>query len=297
KIAVLEAVIPRRADIRRDYQPPITVAYTDGQPKFERMAPTEVYRAVNTQHVVLQTDNLFYLCYNAAWFIADEPTGPWQVADQIPKEIYSIPADASAYNCTHVYVYDSDDDKVSTGYDSGYFNVYTSYSVVYGTGYYYYPYYYYPYYYGYPRSYGEAAWYNPKNGNFGVGQTVNGPYGGASRVAVYNPETGTYGRGRAVWDNDEIARQGIAYNPSTGTGVYTNRYANEDGAWGQSLIKRDDQWIATQSQRDGDSAQLDFKTSGGASGTVNREMNDGVMSGSGEITRGDQTVNTEMRRT
>jgi hypothetical protein len=275
----------------------VTVAYADGQPKFERLAPTQVYRAVNTEYVVLQSESKFYLCYNAAWFVSDHAVGPWQVADQIPQEIYSIPVDASAYNCTHVYVYESDNDKVTTGYDSGYFNVYTSYSVMYGTGYYYYPYYNYPYYYGYPRSYGEGAWYNPKTGNYGVGQTVNGPYGGASRVAVYNPETGTYGRGRAVWDGDEIARQGVAYNPSTGTGVYTQRYANEDGAWGQSLVKRDDKWIATQSKRDGDSATVDFKTSGGASGTTNREMNDGVMSGSGEISKGDQTVDTEMRRT
>jgi hypothetical protein len=56
-------------------------------------------------------------------------------------------------------------------------------------------------------------------------------------------------------------------------------------------------WVATQTERQGNSATTDFKTSGGASGTVNRELNDGKLTGSGEINRGDQTINSEMMRT
>jgi hypothetical protein len=298
KIASLEAVIPRKAEVSRSYSPPVNIAYSNGQPEFELIDSTDVYRAVNTEYSVLRVSQRFYLCYNAAWFESAEPNGPWRLADNIPEEIYSIPATSPAYNCTYVYVYGSNKDTVTTGYTSGYFNVYYSYGVPwYGTGYYYYPYYYGPYYYGYRGTYGSGAWYNSNNGNYGAGQRYDGPYGGASRVAVYNPETGAYARGRAVWNDDEIARQGIAYNPSTGTGVLTNRYANEDGAWGQSLIKRDDKWIATEGSREGNSASVDFKTSGGASGSIDREMNDGTLSGSGEINRGDQTIDTEMRRT
>jgi hypothetical protein len=297
KMAVLEAAIPRKAELSRDYAPPVNVVYTGGGPQFEKIESTRVLRAVNTQNTILQYESEFYLCYNAAWFISSNASGPWRVADDIPQEIYAIPMNSPAFNCTHVYVYDSDDEKVTTGYDSGYFNVYTSYTVMYGTGYYYYPYYYYPYYYYYPRSYGSAAWYNPNTGNFGASQSVYGPYGGASRAAVYNPETGTYARGRAVWDDDEIARQGLGYNPSTGTGAYTYRYANEDGAWGQSLVKRDDKWVATQTERSGNTATTDFKTSGGASGTITRENNNGTVTGSGEISRNGQTFDTQMKRT
>jgi hypothetical protein len=297
KIASLEAVIPRKAEVSRSYSPPVNISYSDGQPEFELIDSTSVYRAVNTEYSVLRVSQNFYLCYNAAWFASDEPGGPWKLADNIPQEIYSIPATSPAYNCTYVYVYDYNKDTVTTGYTSGYFNVYYSYGVPwYGTGWYYYPYYYGPYYYGHRGTYGSAAWYNSNNGNYGAGQRYVGPYGGASRVAVYNPETGAYARGRAVWNDDEIARQGLAYNPSTGTGVLTNRYANEDGSWGQSLIKRDDKWLATQGSRNGNSASVDFKTSGGASGSIDREMNDGTLSGSGEINRGDQTIDTEMRR-
>ena len=301
KLAVLEAAIPRKAEIKRGYVPDVMVLYAGDQPQFKRVPGTEVYRAVNSQFDVLQTNDEYYLCYNAVWYLSSKPGGPWAVADQIPAELYSIPPSSPAHHVTHVHVYDSDDDSVTTGYDSGYANVYVSYGVtMYGTGWYYPPYYYYgryPYYYWYPRSYGAAAWYNPATGNYGRGQVAYGPYGGAGRAAVYNPETGAYGRGRAVWDSDEIARQAIGYNPRTGTGVYTNRYANEDGAWGESLVTRNDEWLYTQSERQGNTATMDFATSRGTTGTLDREYNDGQLTGSGEASRGDQSISGEMIRT
>lgn len=300
KLAILEASIPRKAEIDRGFVPDIEVSYAGDEPQFAPVPGTDVYRAVNSQYDVLETGGRYYLCYNAVWYVSPEPVGPWAVTDNVPEEIYAVPADSPVHHVTHVHVYDSDDDSVTNGYDSGYSNVYWSFSVMYGTGWYYPPYYYYgyyPYYYWYPRSYGSAAWYNPATGNYGRGQTVYGPYGGAGRAAVYNPETGTYARGRAVWDSDEIARQAIAYNPRTGTGVYTNRYANENGAWGESLVKHDDKWLYAQTERRGNTATTDFKTSGGASGTIDREYSDGKLTGSGEINRGDQTIETEMIRT
>jgi len=300
-LAVLEASIPRKADIERGFVPDVDVQYSDDQPQFEQVPGTEVYRAVNSQYDVLQTDDHYYLCYNAVWYESAQPTGPWAVTDQIPAELFLIPPSSPAYHVTHVRVYDSDEDTVTTGYDSGYTNVYMSYGVaMYGTGWYYPPYYYYgyyPYYYWYPRSYGAGAWYNPATGNYGRAQVAYGPYGGAGRAAVYNPATGTYGRGRAVWDSDEIAGQAIGYNPRTGTGLYTNRYRTEDSAWGESLITHNDEWLYTQTERQGNTATTDFETSRGTSGSAEREYNDGQLTGSGEINRGDQSIDSEMIRT
>jgi len=292
KLAVLEAAIPRKAEIDRGFVPDVDVQYAGGQPQFKQVSGTDVYRAVNSQHDVLQTGSGYYLCYNAVWYVSSEPTGPWAVTDQVPAELFSIPPSSAAHHVTHVRVYDSDDDSVTTGYDSGYANVYTSYGVtMYGTGWYYPPYYYYgyyPYYYWYPRSYGAGAWYNPATGNYGRARVAYGPYGGAGRAAVHNPETGAYMRGRAIWDSDQIAGQAIGYNPRTGTGVYTKRYATEDSGWRESLVTRNGEWLHTQTERE---------TSRGTSGTVDREYTDGQLTGSGEISRGDQSIDTDMVRT
>lgn len=301
KLAVLEASIPRKAEIKRDYVPDVNVEYAGDQPQFEKIPGSIVYRAVNTQYDVLQTDGQYYLCYNAVWYRSAKPAGPWAVAEQIPAELYSIPASSPAHHVSHVHVYDSDEESVTTGYDSGYSNVYMSFGVaMYGTGWYYPPYYYYgryPYYYWYPRSYGSAAWYNPATGNYGRGQAVYGPYGGAGRSAVYNSDTGSYARSRAVWDSDEIARQTIGYNPRTGTGLYTDRYRTEDSGWGQSLVTRNDEWLYTQTERQGNTSTTNFETSKGTSGTIDREYNDGQLTGSGEISKGDKTIDSDMIRT
>jgi hypothetical protein len=301
-LAVLEAAIPRKAEIDRGFVPDVDVQYAGDQPQFKQVAGTDVYRAVNSQYDVLQTgDGYYYLCYNAVWYVSSEPTGPWAVTDQLPAELFSIPPSSPAHHVTHVHVYESDEDSVTTGYDSGYANVYTSFGVtMYGTGWYYPPYYYYgfyPYYYWYPHSYGAAAWYNPATGNYGRGQVAYGPYGGASRGAVYNPDTGAYARGRSVWDSDVKARQVVGYNPRTGTGLYTDRYRTEDSGWGQSLVTRNDEWLYTQTERQGNSSTTDFETSRGTSGTAEREYNDGQLTGSGEINRGDQSIDSEMVRT
>jgi hypothetical protein len=220
--------------------------------------------------------------------------------------VYSIPASSPSYHVTHVHVYESDDDSVSTGYTSGYFGVYVSFGVaMYGSGWYYPSYYgyypyggypHYPYYYPYPYSYGSSAWYNPNTGMYGRSGSVYGPYGGYGRAASYNPQTGTYARGRAVWDSNEIAGSAVAYNPRTGTGVATNRYANENGGWGESLITHNDKWIQTQSQWDGDSRSTQFQTSEGGSGQIERQRSGDTVYGSGEFSRGDESLSTRSVR-
>jgi hypothetical protein len=304
RLAVLEASLPRKAEVSRDAGKNVSVFYQDGEPRFESIPGTDVERVVNSPNDVLRYENAYYLCDNAVWYLSMNPEGPWTVADSIPAAIYSIPPSSPSYHVTHVHVYEdeSDDDTVSTGYTSGYFGVTVSYGVVmYGTGWYYPPYYGYPgygypFYYPYPYSYGASAWYNPNTGMYGRSASVYGPYGGYGRGASYNPETGAYARGAAVWDNDEIAGSAVGYNPRTGTGVATNRYANESGGWGESLVTHNDKWLQTQSQWDADSRTTEFRTSEGGSGTIERQREGDYVTGSGEFQRGDQSLDTKSIR-
>ena len=303
QLAVLEAQIPRKASVSRDAGKDVSVSYA-GDPVLEPIPGTSVQRVTNSPNDVLFVDGVYYLCLDAVWYRAQEPTGPWYVADNIPSEIYTIPPSSPAYHVTHVHVYDSDSDSVSTGYTSGYYGTHVSYGVVvYGSGWYYPPYYGYGYYYGYPYyyypypySYGASTWYNPNTGTYGRSASVYGPYGGYGRGSAYNPRTGTYKRGEAVWDSNEIAGRGVAYNPRTGTGVATHRYANEDGGWGESLITQNDEWIETRSEWSNDSITTDFRTSEGTTGQLTREREGDAITGTGEFQRGDKTLSTESYR-
>jgi len=304
RLAVLEAVLPRKATISRDAGKDVSVFYQDGEPLFEPIPGTEVERVINSPNDVLRYENAYYLCDNAVWYLSTSPDGPWTVADSIPAAIYSIPPSSPSYHVTNVHIYEdeSDSDYVSTGYTSGYYGSSVSYGVVvYGSGWYYppyygYPYYGYPYYYPYPYSYGASAWYNPNTGMYGRSASVYGPYGGYGRGASYNPQTGAYARGAAVWDNNEIAGSAVGYNPRTGTGVATNRYANESGGWGESLVTHNDKWLETQSQWDADSRTTEFRTSEGGSGVIERQQQGDYVTGSGEFQRGDQSLTTQSVR-
>ena len=305
RLAVLEASLPRKATVSRDAGEKVNVLF-QGDPIFEPIPGTEVQRATNSYNDILIVGELYYLCDNAVWYVATSTDGPWVVADTVPAEIYTIPPSSPSYHVTHVYVYDSDPYVVQTGYTSGYVGVYVSYGVaMYGSGWYYPPYYgyypyygysYYPYYYPYPYSYGGSAWYNPNTGMYGRSASVYGPYGGYGRGAAYNPQTGTYARGEAVWDNNEIAGRGVAYNPRTGTGIATNRYSNEKGGWGESLITHNDKWIETQSEWDKNSSTTEFRTSEGGSGVIERQREGDTVYGSGEFERGGETLTTRSAR-
>ena len=131
---------------------------------------------------------------------------------------------------------------------------------------------------------------------YGRTASVYGPYGGYGRSAGYNPETGAYTRGEAMWDSDEIAGRGVGYNPRTGTGVATNRYAYEDGGWGESLITQGDRWVYTESEWTENTRWTEFETSGGATGEVNVGQQGNALTREAEITRGDQSISTRSAR-
>jgi hypothetical protein len=216
--ALIQAAIPQKAVVKRK-EAKLDVTY-DGEPKYEPIKGTSMKYAVNSPNDVIQVGNRYYACVDGVWFVSDSPTGPWEVADSVPDQIYQMPSSSPVYRTSYVYVYDSDDDEVEFGYTSGYLDCYEEYgTVVYGTGYYYRPYWrpgLRPIFWPRPCSYGFAAHYNPFTGNFARAGWAYGPYRGIGRGAVYNPRTGTYARGGVAWGPRGAAWAGVAYNPSTG---------------------------------------------------------------------------------
>ncbi len=187
--ALLDAQIPVTTAVKRS-EAKLTVTY-DGAPKFEKIAGTKVSYAVNTASQVLLIDNRYYAVDSGVWFSSSAATGPWAVADKVPKEeIDKIPPSSPVYNVTYVEVYESTPEVVYVGYTAGYTGSYPYYGApYYGTGWYYPPYWgvgYYPY----PPTWGLHVGYNPytgwnvglswSNGFFSVGigwsQGWNGNY-------------------------------------------------------------------------------------------------------------------------
>lgn len=173
--AVLDAQIPQTASIKRS-EAKLTVEY-DGQPKFVAIKETNVEYAVNTNAQVLKISGKYYAVDNGVWFVAEEPQGLWQVADNIPEsEIAKIPVSSPVYNTTYVKVYNSTPEVVYVGYTPGYLWSYPYYGVpIYGTGWYYPPYYAGGWYYPRPPTWGLHVGYNPWTG-WNVGVSWGGPF-------------------------------------------------------------------------------------------------------------------------
>ncbi|MBP7864548.1 MAG: hypothetical protein KA419_01255 [Acidobacteria bacterium] len=271
KEAVMLAQAPHKAEVKRaDVK--VEVVYS-GEPEFKPIEGTSLAYAVNTPYDVIQLGQRYYVCYQAVWFTASSPKGPWVVADSVPKEIYTIPPENPKYNVTYVTVYESTPETVTVGYTAGYMGCYVAYGcVVYGTGYYYPPYwyypagFYYPIYYPYPYTFGVAAYYNPYTGMYGRGAFAYGPYGGCGYAAAYNPVTGTYARGAAAYGPYGSGGFVQAYNPRTGTGAATYQRSTPYAQWGQSVVTRGDDWVRTGHYSDSRGTAAGFETSSGAKG-------------------------------
>jgi hypothetical protein len=250
--AVLLAQVPQTARVNRKEVKAPEVAY-QGDPQFQPIENTSLQRAVNTDKDIIKVGDLYYMCFQAVWFMARSPTGPWEVATTVPKEIYSIPASSPVYNVTYVTVEEDDDnndDWVTFAYVAGYTGMMIAWGcAVWGSGWYYPPYAWYgpryPVYYGYPRTYGFSAWYNPYTGAYGRGARVYGPYGGAGVGAVYNPRTGTYARGAAAYGPYGSRGVASAWNPRTGAYGHTRQGSNVYGNWGSTSVQRGDSWAKT----------------------------------------------------
>lgn len=175
KEAVMDAQIPQTAAVKKGTVD-IQVVY-DGKPEFKAIDGTGLQFAVNCSETVIKADKQFFLVKDAVWYIASSATGPWDVSDHAPPGIDRVPPSSPVYNTKYVYVYDSTPEVVYVGYTPGYVGSYIyGPTIVYGTGYYYYPwvtpYYYYPR----PATWGFSVSYNPWTGwGFGVSWS-SGPF-------------------------------------------------------------------------------------------------------------------------
>ena len=185
--ALRDTQIPQTAPIKRN-EVTLEVTY-DGEPQFVAIEGTEMAYAANTSHSVVRVGDKYYACHEAVWFVADDPLGPWVVADAVADEIYTIPPSAPVHNITYVYVYDATPEVVYVGYYPGYTHSYVyGGTIVYGTGYYYTPWYgavYYPrpvtwgYHVRYNPWYGWSFGFSYSTGPFTFSMGWGGGYGGA----------------------------------------------------------------------------------------------------------------------
>jgi len=167
----------------------------------------------------------YYMCYDGVWFVSTSPTGPWTLAESIPKAIYEIPISSPAYRVTHVTVESADDEAVVYAADAAYAGVMVAWGcAVWGTGWNYAPYVGWarsgPVYYPRHPSYGYGVTYDPRSGSYARGGLSYGPYGGVGHSARYNQRTGTDSRGVSAG--------------GPGVRVY--------GRWESTAVERGDRW-------------------------------------------------------
>jgi len=189
--AAVRATIPQTATVKRS-ETTLTVTY-DGEPKFELIQGSEnVMYAVNTENDVFFSNDRYYSCYQGVWFESGSPLGPWDVCDNVPEDIYSIPASAPQHNVTYVRVYNSTPSTVQVGYTSGYSGQYLIRGLlVFGAGYWlghhshhhYYHHWYRPSYIGWGCG---SRWSWRYHGYYRPHYWGYGPYGGCVRPTLYH---------------------------------------------------------------------------------------------------------------
>jgi len=133
--AVIANSIPQTATVNRSAAH-FTATY-DGSPRFVPITGTSLQYAVNSPTPIIRVDKrTYYSLYNAVWFVAPAPTGPWTVAISVPGVIYTIPFTSPLYYVTYVRVYGSTPTVVYVGYTPGYLGTVVTADgvVVYGTG-------------------------------------------------------------------------------------------------------------------------------------------------------------------
>jgi hypothetical protein len=255
--ALLDSQIPQTAAIDRS-EATFEVTY-DGEPQFEAIEGTEMAYASNTSASVVRVGDTYYACHEAVWFVADDPNGPWVVADAVADDavadqIYDMPPSSPVYNVTYVNVYDSTPDVVYVGYYPGYVHSYVyGGTIVYGTGYYYAPWYgtvYYPR----PVTWGYHVRYNPWYGwSFGFSYST-GPFtfhiGFGGYPGGYWGPMGYHGYHRGYhrgWHHgyDAGARAGFRAGyragnrrPSTDNNIYNRRENRDRNVGGDRVANR-----------------------------------------------------------
>ena len=164
ELATVANSMPTTATVNR-HDAKLDVKY-DGEPQFKPIEGTSMSYAINAQLPVINLGTNYFAVQDAVWFVANSPTGQWQVATEVPEEIYTIPPTSPVYYTTFARIYDYDTNTVEEGYTPGYTGAYDDDgTMVYGTGYDYQPYYGNDYY-GWGWTYGYGYWYVPWYGSW-----------------------------------------------------------------------------------------------------------------------------------
>lgn len=290
--AVMLAQIPTTVVVNKSEAEAKAKATYDGDPNFVPIQGTSMEYATNTQDEIIKVGDLYYMCFQAVWFMSTSPNGPWKTADSVPDEIYTIPPSSPVYNVTYVTQTNPTSTTVECSSTSGYLGAFiigatvgaiVSTAIVYGTGWYYPPYIYwppgafYPVYHPWPCTYGIGAVYNPWTGGFAAGRRVYGPYGSAGTAAWYNPATGRYGRSASVqgWYGGRTAAN--TYNPWTGAYGHTNQGHNPYAQWGHSTVSNGYQWARSGHVTTAHGTAFGYQTSGGKEGIITHGANGTVV--------------------
>ncbi len=238
--AKIEAEIPQTAKVDRKTAT-VKVEF-DGEPKFKAIEGTSLQLAENSNVTVMKDGaGKYFALDNGIWFTGNSANGPWEVANERPKEVEKIPANSPAYNTKYVYVYDATPEVVYVGYTSGYMGGYVyGPTIVYGTGFYYNPWYgsiYYPR----PVTWGFGFNYNPWTGwsmSFGVnigfmhiGFGGGYGYGGWFGPPMYRPPYRPYYGGGGYYGNrggNTFVNNGTI-NINSNNGNRNNLYKNKQG--------------------------------------------------------------------
>ena len=245
--ARLKASIPTTARVANGSITP-TVSYA-GEPQFSPVEGTNLAYAANTNDTVLKVGDAYFLLQDGVWFVGQSPAGPWQLAREVPEEIYRIPPSSPLYNVTYVRVYQTEPEAVWYSYTTGYLSGFLAWGTyVYGTGWSYSPYWYswpgygYPIYYPRPYTWGIGAYYNPIRGTYGRYGYAYGPYRGIAGARAWNPATGAYARAGAAWGPRGTAGFVGAYNPRSGRGAYAAGGQSVYGSWRSAGVKLGSEW-------------------------------------------------------
>jgi hypothetical protein len=292
--AVMLAQMPQTARVTKKELKAPEVEF-QGPPEFQPIEKTTVSRAVNTDKDIIRNGDLYYMCFQGVWFVSKSPQGPWEVTGSVPSTLYEIPPSSPAYNVTQVVVVEDHDDEVEYATAAAYTGMMVAWGcVVWGTGYYYPPYIgyggFYPAYYPFYPTYGFRATYNPWTGAYGRAAFAYGPYGGAGVGARYNPRTGTYARGAAAWGPYGARGAATAYNPRTGAVGSTRQGSNVYGSWGQSAVRRGDQWATTSRATNNLTGTTTRRTTTSGGGTAVTRNGPGAGNNSGAVRTGSGDV-------
>ncbi|MDR2921158.1 MAG: hypothetical protein LBV72_17570 [Tannerella sp.] len=286
--AVMLAQIPTTVVVNKAEAETKAKATYDGDPNFAPIQGTSMEYATNTQDKIIKVGDLYYMCFQAVWFMSTTPNGPWKTADSVPDEIYTIPPSSPVYNVIYVTQTNPTPTTVECSSTSGYLGAFiigatvgaiVSTAIVYGTGWYYPPYIFwppggfYPVYHPWPCTYGVGAVYNPWTGGFAAGRRVYGPYGAVGTAAWYNPATGRYGRSASIqgWYGGRTAAN--TYNPWTGAYGHTNQGHNPYAQWGHSTVSNGYQWARSGHVTTAHGTAFGYQTSGGKEGIITHGAN------------------------